>query len=326
MMFFLWMVGLPLGYLALLVGLLSKKDSRGIGVSLLLFAATMATGYWAITQSHASTAGIGFLFLPSISAVAGVLGLAFGRYRSAPEPPFRIGAWICIAAALVVVSCNVAQGAKSRATNRIRDDYQDRFSAEIARDREEIDAALAANAGRQRAWLDSSIRARMSDGAFLLAALPHESISPAVLDTVATVNDLNIALEAIRNPNASGSTLERVYRGKQYPDYFFQALAAHRNTPPAVLRELFNRPRTITGLDIWFAGNPSTPRDILDQIARTTTERSVISQLIENPGTDCGILTKVAVNLMKTQNRDADDPNVARLNELLPTKCPNTTK
>jgi hypothetical protein len=29
---------------------------------------------------------------------------------------------------------------------------------------------------------------------------------------------------------------------------------------------------------------------------------------------------------MKKQNRDADDPNVARLNELLPSKCPNTSQ
>ena len=32
------------------------------------------------------------------------------------------------------------------------------------------------------------------------------------------------------------------------------------------------------------------------------------------------------MNLMKDQNRDADNVNVARLNELLPSKCPNTTK
>ena len=325
-MFFLWMFGLPLGYLAALVVLLSRKERRGIALSLLFLGIALATGFWAITQSRSSTAGIGFLFLPSIATVAGFLGLAFGRYRADPEPAFRLGAWISMAAALVLVSCNIAEGAKTRTKNRIRDNYQAEFSAEVARDRKQIDTALAANAGRERSWLDSSIRARMSDRAFLLAALTHDSVSPEVLDTVANLDDLGVALEAVRNPNASGATLERVYRSKQYPDYFFQALAAHRHTPPAILRELFKRPRTITGLEIWFAGNPSTPREILDQIARTTADRSVISQLIENPATDCGILTEVAVNLMKKQNRDADDPNVARLNELLPSKCPNTTQ
>lgn len=325
-MFFLWMFGLPLAYLAVLGALLFKKQSRGIAVSLLFFGVAVATGYWGITQSHSSTAGIGFLFLPSIATVAGFLGLAFGRFRRDPEPGIRVAAWLSMAAALALVSCNVAEGAKTRTRNQVRDAYQADFSAEVARDRRQIDTALAANPTGKRAWLDSSIRTRMNDRAFLLAALTHDSISPEVLDTVANLYDLNIALEAIRNPNASSATLERVYRTKSYPDYFVQALAAHHNTPPAILREIFKRPRTTAGLDIWFAGNPSTPHEILDEIARTNTDRSVLGALLENPAITCPILTQVAVNLMKGQNRDAEDANVARLNELLPSKCPNTTK
>jgi hypothetical protein len=152
--------------------------------------------------------------------------------------------------------------------------------------------------------------------------LPNDSISPEVLDTLAKSPDLNIALEAIRNKNTRPETLEHVYRTKTYPDYFFQALAAHHNTPPSVLLELYRRPRTITILDIWFAGNPSTPREILDQISRTATDRSIIAALLENPSLDCGMLANVAKTLMKTQNRDADNPNVARVAELVPTHCP----
>ena len=137
---------------------------------------------------------------------------------------------------------------------------------------------------------------------------------------------MNIALAAIQNPNTSSSTLERVYKTKRYPEYFTQTLVAHRHTPPYILREIYHAPRTTTGLEIWYAGNPSTPHEILDQIARTGTDRTTIARLMENPSADCAILTLVAVNLMKVQNRDADDQNVARLNELLPTKCPNTPK
>jgi hypothetical protein len=324
--FYTWMFGLALAYLALLGVLVFRKESRGIVVSLLFFGVALATGYWGIKQSHSSTAAIGFLFLPSIATVAGVLGLAFGRFRRDPAPGVRAAAWLSMAAALALVSCNVAEGAKTRTRNRVREAYQADFSAEVATDRRQIDSALAENPKRERAWLDSSIRARMNDRVFLLAALTHDSISPTVLDTVATLYDLDIALEAIRNPNASSATLERVYRTKSYPDYFFQTLAAHRNTPPAILRELFQRPRTVTGLDIWFAGNPSTPHEILDQIARTNTDRSVLGALLENPAITCPILTQVAVNLMKGQNRDAEDANVMRLNELLPSKCPNTTQ
>jgi len=162
----------------------------------------------------------------------------------------------------------------------------------------------------------------MADRAFLLAALPNDSMSPGLLDTLANSTDLNTALEAVRNPNTRSATLEHVYRSKSYPDYFFQALAAHHNTPPNVLLELYRRPRTITTLDIWFAGNPSTPHEILDQISRTATDRSIIGALLENPSLDCGMLTNVAKTLMKTQNRDADNPNVARVAELVPTHCP----
>jgi hypothetical protein len=80
------------------------------------------------------------------------------------------------------------------------------------------------------------------------------------------------------------------------------------------------------GLEIWFAGNPATPREILDEIARTSNDRNVIAALLENPSLDCPILTQLAVNLMKGQNRDADNPSVARLNELLPTVCGITSQ
>ena len=163
----------------------------------------------------------------------------------------------------------------------------------------------------------------MTDRAFLLAAVPNDSVSPDLLDTLANSADLNIALEAVRNPNTRPETLEHVYRTKSYPDYFFQALAAHHHTPPNVLIELYHRPQTIMGLDIWFAGNPATPKVILNEISRTATDRNVIAALLENPSLDCGMLTKLAVTLMKRQNRDADNPNVARLSELTPTLCPN---
>jgi len=320
--FILGLVAIPIAYLVVLISLLVRREPRGLGLSLLFFAASVLTGVWAITQSRSSTAGIGFIGIPLVGALGGFLGLAFGRYRTSTEPVRRIGAWVGLAGALFLVSCNIAQGAKTKSKNRARDEQEAAHSVEIARDREMIDAALKQNPGRERAWLDSSIRTRMNDRAFLLAALPNDSISPAILDSLANSPDLGIALEAVRNPSTRSETLERVYRTKSYPDYFFQALAAHHHTPAIVLRELYLRPRTITGLEIWFAGNPSTPREILDEIARTTSDRYVIAAMLENPSIDCPILTQLAINLMKGQNRDADNPNVMRLNERLPTVCP----
>jgi hypothetical protein len=325
LIFLLGLFGVPIAYLVVLILLLIRKQPSGLGLSLFFFAVAVMTGVWAIAQSRSSTAGIGLIGIPLLGALAGFLGLAFGRYRVSAEPGRRIGAWLALTGALVLVSFNIAQGAQTRSKNRVRDDQQAAHSAEIASDREMIAAVLKQNPGRERAWLDSSIRTRMNDRAFLLAALPNDSISPEILDTLANSADMGIALEAVRNPSTRAETLDRVYRTKSYPDYFFQALAAHHHTPPIVLRELYLRPRTIMGLDIWFAGNPATPREILDEIARTSSDRNVIAALLENPALDCSVLTQLAVNLMKGQNRDADNPNVARLNELLPTVCRNTT-
>jgi hypothetical protein len=325
LIFILALIGVPIAYLVVLIGMLFRRDPRGIGVSFLFGAIAMATGLWAIFQSRSSTAGIAVLGIPMMAAFAGFLGLAFGRFRTSTNPIHRIGAWIGLAGVLLLVSYNISQGMQTKSKNRGKDAKQAEFSAEVARDREMIASALKANPGRERAWLDSSIRTRMNDRAFLLAALPRDSISADILDTLANSPDLGIALESVRNPATRAETLERVYRTKSYPDYFFQALAAHRNTPPAVLRELYARPQTITGLDIWFAGNPSTPREILDKISRTSTDRSVIGVLLENPSLDCKLLGQVGVNLMRVQHRDADDPNVMRVSYLLPAVCPQKT-
>jgi hypothetical protein len=325
LIFFLALLGLPIAYLVVLVMLLLRKEPRGLWLSLSFAAAAVMTDIWAIDQSRSSTAGVAILGLPMLGALGGFLGLAFGRYRTSTDTSRRIGAWLGLAGALLLVAFNIAQGKQEKSKNKGRDETQAAFRAEISRDRDSIATALKQNPGRERAWLDSSIRTRMTDRAFLLAALPNDSVSPGVLDTLANSPDLNIALEAVRNPNTRPETLEHVYRTKSYPDYFFQALAAHHHTPPNVLIELYHRPQTIMGLDIWFAGNPATPKVILDEISRTATDRSVIGALLENPSLDCSMLTHLAVTLMKRQNRDADNPNVARLSELTPTVCPTKT-
>jgi len=322
---FLLGLGVPLAYLIVVVTLLARRSPAGLGLSLLFFATAVTTGAWAILQSRSSTAGIGFLGIPLIGAAAGFFGLAFGRWRTSAAAERQVTAWIGLALALLLVGYNLSAGVRTRGRNGVNDQRQAAHSAEIARDREMIGAALKQNPSRQGAYLDSSIRANINDRAFVLAALPNDSISPGILDTLANSQDLGIALEAVRNPGTTAETLTRVYRTKSYPDYFFQALAAHHHTPPEILRDLYGRPRTISGLDIWFAGNPATPREILQDISQKSDDRHVIAALLENPSIDCRLLTDLAVNLMKRQNRDADNPNVARVSELVPSVCKTST-
>lgn len=317
---------LPIAYIAALIWCVVKRDRQGVLYSLGFAILAIATGVWAISRSRASTAAIGFLFLPALAAVAGLLGLLFGRWRTSSETPRKVIGFLAGAAGLFIIAANIASGSQTISKNKSRDEEQARYSAAIAHERAQIAAALKANPGRQRAWLDSAIHARLNDRAFLLAALPHDSISPEVIDTVAYNPDLGVTLEALRNPNASAQTLARVYRTASYPDYFYQALAAHHNTPDSLLRKLHHNPGVISGLDIWLAGNPSTPKDVLVDIGSKTTDRNVVAALLENPSADCATMSALAENLMKKQHRDADDVNVQRFSQVYPTVCKRATE
>jgi hypothetical protein len=256
------------------------------------------------------------------AALAGFFGLTFVRWRTSAHVSHKIGAWLALTGLVLLLAINIVGGINSRARTQTRDGQWTAQSAEISHDRAVIDAALKKRPGnQQQQFLDSSIRANRTNRAFLLAALPHDSISRELLDTLANSPDLGIALETIRNPGASAETLTRIYRTRAYPDYFFQALAAHRHTPPDILRDLHQRPGSISGLDIWLAGNPSTPRDVLNDIARKSADKHVIAQLLENPALDCGLLTELGVRLTKGPQRDPPDPNVMRATERLPDVC-----
>ena len=320
MMVFLGLIGAPIAYLIVLINLLVQKDRKGIGVSLLFAALAVGTAYWSIVQSRSSTAGIGILGLPLMLALGGFLGLAFGRWRASTHGFRSVGALLSLGGAVLLIAFNIREGWKTIGKNEIQDEKQAAHSAEIERDRALIAAGLAQNENRQRAYLDSSIRTRMHDRAFLIAALENDSVSPSILDTLALDPDLGIALQAVRNGSTNSATLARVYRTSSYPDYFFQALAGNPRTPPEIIRELYTKPRTISGLDYWFAQNPATPRDILDRIATTTKEPTVISALLQNPVLDCALLEQAARKVAATPPNPAYQ-NEARIEELRPTVC-----
>jgi hypothetical protein len=314
---------LPAIFLGVVVWLFVKGSwaiaLQGLGFAAVGFAATV----WAINQSRSSTAGIGYLGVPFAASVVGFLGVIQGAAMSGDRTRWRrVISFAAFALMLVFVSFVIRQGLETRERNAIHNVEQAQFSAAVARDRAGIDSVLKLRPGEERVYLDSAIRARMSDRAFLIAALAHDSISAGVLDTLANSPDLGITLEAVRNPGTASSTLERIYRTHTYPNYFFQALASHPHTPPTILRELYKqRPQHISGLDIWLAGNPSAPKDVLKGLADSATETHVIAQLLENPSADCNVLGKLAKTLMQRQKKDADDLNVARLAEKVPEVC-----
>ena len=312
---------LPLAYVVALAVLSITRRREALALSLAVFAGTLVAGAWAILQSRSSTAAIGFIFLPILATVAGGLVLAFGASRRATNSALRVLGVVALAAALVPVVAELVNGWRTIERNAVRDADQVRRDSAIARYRRELDTLISHAGDAGADTLNVLLHARSADREFVLAALERNVVSPAMLDTFAHSNDLGVALQAVRNPNASAAMLTRVYRTSDYPAYFYQALAAHAQTAPDILREIHRkRPAPISGLDISFAGNPSAPRDVLLDIARTSESIDAIRTLLRNPALDCGMVDAASASpAVRTHGQDAEVPD--QLRELHSTRC-----
>jgi hypothetical protein len=286
---------LPVAYVAWMVTLLVKRRPIGVALSLLAAAITFSVGAWEIRQSRSSTAAIGFVFLPTLAAVAGSLAYAFAASRGAENRSLRMLGVAALAASVLPAVIALRGGRATIARNANRDADQARRDSAYARYRARFDTMLATSADRATDTLQSLLRTNRDDRELVLAALERPQVPATLLDTFARSPDLGIALQAVRNLNASPATLERVYRTHQYRDYFLQALAEHPNTPAPILREIHAlRPAPITGLDIAFAGNPSAPPDVLLDLARTSESIEAMRTLLRHPALDCAMIEGIA--------------------------------
>ena len=313
--------GLPLAYLAALGVLLARGRRRGLASSFLAFLVALGVGAWSILQSRSSTAGIGFLFLPAIATAAGALAWGFRNLQHNPAPAARLAGWACLVAALGVIGWEVRAGSETIARNRARDAEQRARTLRIEAHRAAVATALAARPGEEVAVLAALVREHEQDPEFLLAALESRFASPDDLDRLARKDDFGVTLTALRNPACRADTLVRILRTHSYPDYFLQAVAAHPNTPPEVLREIHSQsPRRIGGLDHWLSRNPASPPDVLDALS-ASTEPGVIQGLLQNPALPCALLPAVARSLAASPRPD-DGYSTARLAELRALPCP----
>jgi hypothetical protein len=312
---------LPLAYVVMLAVLWTTRRREALALSLAVFVGTLAAGAWAILQSRSSTAGIGFIFLPILATVAGGLVLAFGASRRSNHGALRVLGVVALASALVPAASELINGRRTIERNAVRDADQVRRDSAIVQYRRELDTLISHAGDAGADTLNVMLRGRSADREFVLAALERDVVSPAMLDTLARSTDLGVALQAVRNPNASAAMLTRVYRTSDYPMYFYQALAAHAHTPPDILREIHRkRPAPISGLDISFAGNPSAPHDVLLDIARTSESIDAIRTLLRHPALDCAIVDAAAASpAVRTHGQDAEVPD--RLRELRSTRC-----
>lgn len=300
--------------------LLLKKRWRGFGWALGAFLLVVLVGIWAIFQSRSSTAAIGILFLPFYGLFAGVMAWLFANLRLAERRGWQVFGWFCLAASLALPVSLAYQGFNSIALNESRDAQYQASLLEMAKNKANLAETLANNPGRESEMIDALIDKHADDRNHLLPILESRFISAEALDHLARSEDLGIALSALRNPNCRAETLVRIYRTHAYPDYFFQALAAHANTPPEILKELFQRPATINGLDRSLASNPATPIEVILEIMSKTNESFVVQRLLENPALDCSWLLPIE-EALKRSERPSDSFSVNRLQEWRSTKC-----
>jgi len=276
------MVGLPAVYAIAWIVLLVRARRAGLLVSLIMCVATFAAGYWAIWQSRSSTAGIGFLFLPSAAALSGGLALLAGRLRRAPRSVVRAAGWLCLAASVGLAGWIGVGGIQERAKNDDRDRRQAESLRAIGENRVRIAQLVQEHAGNESAALDAEIEQHRTDRTFLIPALETAFVSEEALDMLASDSDLTVVLWVSRNPRTRSDTLGRIYRTSSYPRYFSESLAVHRNTP----------------------------REVLDALAGSG-DVFVLRRLLGNPALDCALLRKAAARLSPADRNDVQSSDAA---------------
>jgi hypothetical protein len=314
------MFALPLLCVVALVVLLVRGSRRGLAIGVIMCCVTLAAGYWAIVQSRSSTAGLGFLLLPSAGALSGALATLSARLRVDPRPAIRVVAWGLLLASAGVVAAYGVGGTRERVKNRDRDRQQEEARRLIDGHRLAIAQLVRNNEGHESAVLDAEIERHRDDRTFLIAALETSFVSEDRLDALSANGDLGLVLMIARNPRTRPDTLERIYRTSPYPFYFFQALAEHENTPVAILRRLADRPAPIDAgmIERALAGNPSVPPDILDRVAGSGDVYTV-RNLLGNPALDCALLRKAVARLGPGDRNEvhSSDETIAKLESRL---------
>lgn len=297
-----------------------RKRHRGLAFGVGLAVLTALIGLWAIFQSRSSTAAIGVLFLPFYAVFSGVFAWLHRHLLGAGRKPWRWLGWLSLAVSLAVPAWLVYAGLETIALNRSRDAQHRASAAEIDRNRQQIKAALAGQPGRETEIVERLIDVHADNRNYLLPLLETRFVTPATLDRLADAEDLGIALSALRNDACPPATLARIYHTHRYPDYFFQTIAAHANTPPEILVALYRHPASIMGLDRSFAKNPATPREILLDIATQTRQIFVVQQLLQNPRFDCSLLPAIE-SALRRSDRPTDSYSEGRLHALRAGPC-----
>lgn len=287
---------LPLVLIILWISAFARKRRRGLFLSLLFFGGTMTIGIWSIFQSRSSTAGIGILFMPFYAAISGSFAWGFAQLNNSSDVKRKFFSWVLLGLGTSVSVYLIYSGFQTRAKNAERDLQQKIRSESILRNKNWIKENLSHQVGNEEKWLDNLIEEKKDDATFLIPILEFPQVSTNSLAKLAEVKDMGVVLMVARHKNASANILEKIYTTKEYPEYYYQALATNPNTSPDILDKLHERPSHMTTLDQSLAQNPSIKKETLQKIANSLKVRTLWN-VISNPVCDCEILRTINKNL-----------------------------
>ncbi len=282
-------------YLIVIATLIIRRKAEGVIVSVVLAAITMAVLAWAIMRAQSAESDVGLVALPTVGAIAGFIGLMFGRWRARRDALRLVIAWGSLVILLFYIYSTLVAGMNVGGTHTARRESVT-FSLQLARAEREISRGISERPRAQRReFIDSLLRSGMSDRALVLAALKQDSISPDILDMLAMGGDSTIVLKVARNPSVETATLTRIYRTHPSSSYYYAAVAANKHTP----------------------------KDILSEIATKTRDPEVIRSMLLNPTIDCDVLTGLEATLQtipqKTNSPAAYDALIVK--EIRPKIC-----
>jgi uncharacterized membrane protein len=287
---------LAIVYLIVIATLIVRRKTAGVLMSVAFAALVIAVAAWMIRSSAATDASVDLFTLPTQAALAGFFGLLFARWRSRPDPLRRIIAWGSLAVVVLYFIAALWEGFGHPERRSMRR-ASAAFSLRLKQANDTITAGLNRDPGGQRAYLDGMIRSRMDNRGFVLAALEYDSVSAGVLDTLANGTDSTIVHAVARHNNTSAETLTRIYRTRTPASYFAPVLASNRHTP----------------------------KDILREMATTTSDPAVFRSFRNNPALDCGLLNLLKARLAAMPPDTSDYGPFAsedvQLNAIMPKIC-----
>ncbi len=250
-----------------------------------------------VLRQTSSTGAIGIVFVPWIFAVAGAVSAAcgFGVYQLARtatvlrQGPRAVAVWL--------VTVGFLAGAASYGTTLAWDVLTFRSLQHPGAAASVLEARYRRAAAARNYLQLSAIAANPNTPPAILLEMA-KSDDPGMHEKrrgLATMFDrdaLAVVRKVLRNPHMPPQAIPYLAASKNA--YVLGDVAAHRQTPEPVLRGIAARDDSY--LVHWgLAGNPNTPRDILERIAKDG-DRVTAQGLAANPNTPLPVLAGLAAS------------------------------